>query len=132
VSDREPIQPAASPPRAGPYSLGIRAAGLLFCAGALGTDPTTGTLVPGGIVPQTERALANVSLILDAGGSGMDRVLKTTVFLTDLGDFAAMNEVYARTFPQPYPARTTVQVAGLPLGAQVEIEVVALAGEEGA
>jgi 2-iminobutanoate/2-iminopropanoate deaminase len=95
-------------------------------------DPATGELVDGGVGPQTSRAIANLSAILDAAESSLDRVLKTTVFLVDMADFAAMNEAYAAAFPEPYPARTTVAVRALPREGRVEIECVAVVGEAGA
>lgn len=114
------------------YSQGMAGAGLVYTAGNLGVDPTTGELVIGGAGPQTARAIANLSAILDAAGSSLDRVLKTTVFLVDMADFADMNEAYAAAFPEPYPARTTVAVRALPRDGRVEIECVALAGEAAA
>jgi len=103
--------------------------GLVFTAGSLGLDPTTGQLVSGGAAAQATRAIANLGAILDAAGSSLDRVLKTTVFLVDMADYPAVNEVYREAFPEPYPARTAVAVQALPLGARVEIECVALAAE---
>ena len=114
-----------APKAIGPYSQGIRAGGLLFTAGQVGFDPGTGELVDGGIAEQTRRVLANIRAILEAGGSGLNRVVKTTVFLVDMADFAAMNEVYAQVFGEHRPARSTVAVAALPRGARVEIEAVA-------
>ncbi len=113
------------------YSQGMAGASLVYTAGNLGVDPASGELVPGGAGPQTARAIANLSAILDAAGSSLDRVLKTTVFLVDMTDFAAMNEAYAAALPEPYPARTTVAVRALPRDGRVEIECVALAGEAG-
>ena len=113
-------------PRAiGPYSQATRANGLLFTAGQVGFDPATGELVDGGISEQTERVLANIRAILEAERLDLSTVVKTTVYLVDMADFAAMNGVYSTIFSAPYPARTTVAVAGLPLGARVEIELVA-------
>ncbi len=113
-------------PRAiGPYSQGIRAGGLLFTAGQVGFDPATGELVDGGIAEQTRRVLENIRAILEAGGSSLGQVAKTTVFLVDMADFALMNEVYAQVFGEHRPARSTVAVAALPRGARVEIEAVA-------
>lgn len=123
-----PVDIVATPgaPRAiGPYSQGIRAGGLLFTAGQVGFDPATGELVDGGIAGQTRRVLENIRAILEAGGSGLGRVVKTTVYLVDMADFAAMNEVYAGVFGEHRPARSTVAVAALPRGARVEIEAVA-------
>jgi 2-iminobutanoate/2-iminopropanoate deaminase len=101
---------------------------LVFVSGQLGLDPATGKLVEGGVPAQTEQLLRNMAAILEAGGSGLAHVVKTTVFMLDLGEFAAMNEVYARTVAAPFPARSTFQVAGLPGGAAVEIECIAVRG----
>lgn len=123
-----PIDFVATPdaPRAiGPYSQATRAGGLLFTAGQVGFDPSTGELVDGGIAEQTERVLLNVRAILQAGGLDMANVIKTTVFLVDMADFAAMNSAYARAFGDHRPARSTVAVAALPRGARVEIEAIA-------
>lgn len=119
------IRPAAAPAALGPYNHAVRTGDLLFCAGQIPLDPATGQLVQGDIRAQTERALLNIQAILEAERLTFAHVVKTTVFLTDLADFAAMNEVYARFFTSDFPARTTVQVAALPKGARVEIEVVA-------
>ncbi len=114
-------------PRAiGPYSQATRANGLLFTAGQVGFDPTTGELVDGGISEQTERVLANIRAILEAERLVLSSVVKTTVYLVDMADFAAMNTVYARVFGDHRPARSTVGVAALPRGARVEIAAVAV------
>jgi 2-iminobutanoate/2-iminopropanoate deaminase len=114
-------------PRAiGPYSQATRANGFLFTAGQVGFDPATGELVDGGIGEQTERVLANLAAILRAAGLELSSVVKTTVFLVDMADFARMNEVYAQAFGDHRPARSTVAVAALPRGARVEIEAVAV------
>ena len=118
-----------APAAVGPYSQAVRHGSLVYTAGQVALDPTTGQIVGQTIEEQTDRTLRNLAAVLAAAGSGMDRVLKVTVFMTDLGKFAAMNEVYARHFPSDPPARSAVQVAALPLGAQVEIEAVALATE---
>jgi 2-iminobutanoate/2-iminopropanoate deaminase len=113
-------------PRAiGPYSQGIKANGFLFTAGQVGFDPESGELVDGGIAEQTLRVLQNLRAILRAGGSDLSAVVKTTVFLVDMADFALMNEVYAEIFGDHRPARSTVAVASLPRGARVEIEAIA-------
>jgi 2-iminobutanoate/2-iminopropanoate deaminase len=118
-------------PRAiGPYSQAVVAGGFVFASGQIPIDPATGQFVEGGIVEQTEQVLRNVSNLLEAAGAGLARVVKTTVFLADMNDFAAMNETYARFFGENPPARSTVQAARLPRDARVEIEVVALAGLE--
>jgi 2-iminobutanoate/2-iminopropanoate deaminase len=127
---RSAVQTNAAPAAIGPYSQAIRSGELVFTAGQIGLDPATGELVDG-VVEQADRALRNLTAILDAAGTSPERVIKTTVFLADMGDFAAVNEVYARHFSQPFPARSTVAVAGLPKGAQVEIEAVALVGDAG-
>lgn len=119
------IKPAKSPAAVGPYSHAVRVGDLLFCAGQIPIDPQDGSLVTGDIKAQTERALQNVKAILDDQGLTFANVVKSTVFLTNLADFAAMNEVYARYFTEKFPARSTVQVSGLPKGASVEIEVIA-------
>jgi 2-iminobutanoate/2-iminopropanoate deaminase len=118
-------------PRAiGPYSQGIKAGGLVFTAGQVALDPKSGELVAGGISEQTSRALENLSAILTAAGTDLSQVVKTTVFLVDMADFAAMNEVYGRAFGSHRPARSTVAVAALPRGARVEIEAVATVSGE--
>lgn len=119
------IKPAGSAPAAGPYSHGVRAGNLLFCAGQVAADPATGRLAAGDIRAQTDRVLQNVNIILQDQGLSMANVVKTTVFMTNLAEFAAMNEVYGGHFRKDPPARTTVQVAALPRGASVEIEVIA-------
>jgi 2-iminobutanoate/2-iminopropanoate deaminase len=120
------VESAEAPKAIGPYSQGIIANGFVYTAGQIGTDPKTGALVEGGIVEQTTQALKNIEAVLKASGSAMDDVVKTTVFLSDMNDFAKMNEVYATRFRQPYPARSTVQVARLPRDAKIEIETVAV------
>ena len=109
----------------GPYSQGIRANGFVFASGQIGLDPATGEFVKGGIVEQSRQALLNVKNVLEAAGSGLDKTVKTTVFLKDINDFAAMNAVYSEFFKTDCPARSAVQVAALPKGALVEIEVIA-------
>ena len=124
---RETVSAADAPLAVGPYSHAVRAGHLVYLSGQAPLDPATGKLVEGGVATQTERVFANLSAVLTAAGLTFDHVVKANVYLTDLSDFAAMNEVYAHVFSEPYPARTTVAVAGLPLGAQVEIELVARA-----
>ncbi len=126
--EKEVILAEKAPKPIGPYSAGIRLEHLIFTAGQLGIDRATGELVPGGIEAETRQALKNVQNILEASGSNMDMVLKTTVFMRDLGEFARMNGIYAEFFPQKPPARSTVQVAALPKGGAVEIEAVAVIG----
>lgn len=114
-------------PRAiGPYSQAVRAGNLVFASGQIPIDPATGQFVPGGIAEQTEQVLRNLTAVLEAGGAGMNQVIKTTVFLVDMDDFVAMNEVYGRFFPDDPPARATVQAARLPRDARVEIEAIAV------
>ena len=120
------VETADAPKAIGPYSQAIIANGFVYTAGQVGTDPKTGNLVEGGIVEQTEQALKNIESVLKASGSGLDDVVKTTVFLADMNDFAKMNQVYAKRFKTPFPARSTVQVARLPRDAKVEIEAVAV------
>jgi 2-iminobutanoate/2-iminopropanoate deaminase len=110
----------------GPYSLGIKVGNFVYCSGQAGVDQSTGKMVQGGIEAETRQTLINLGNILEAAGSGLDRVVKTTVFLQDIKEFARMNAVYAEFFKCEPPARSTVQVAALPLGAVVEIEAIAL------
>jgi 2-iminobutanoate/2-iminopropanoate deaminase len=119
------IKPAGSAPAVGPYSHGVRVGELLFCAGQIPVDPATGQLIAGDIRAQTERVLQNVNILLQDQGLTPAHIVKTTVFMTNLAEFAAMNEVYAGHFRKDPPARSTVQVAALPRGANVEIEVIA-------
>jgi 2-iminobutanoate/2-iminopropanoate deaminase len=118
-----------SAPRAlGPYSQAIRAGQFLFVSGQIPIDPATGDLIQGGVADQTSRALQNIGEILKAGGASFTQVVRTTVYLADLGDFAAMNDVYATFFTAPQPARATVQAARLPKDARIEIDVIAFLG----
>jgi 2-iminobutanoate/2-iminopropanoate deaminase len=119
------ISTNTAPAAIGPYSQAIAIDGMVFCSGQIGADPSTGELVEGGVTEQADRVLRNLGAVLDAAGLGYAQVVKSTVFLVDMGDFAAMNEVYRRFFPDPPPARSTIGVAALPKGARVEIEVVA-------
>jgi 2-iminobutanoate/2-iminopropanoate deaminase len=119
------IKPAKSPAALGPYNHAVRVGDLLFCAGQIALDPATGNMVAGDIKVQTERALQNLKSILDDQKLTFANVVKSTVFVTNLADFAGMNEVYGKFFTSDFPARSTVQVAALPKGAIVEIEVVA-------
>ena len=122
------VQTTGAPAAIGPYSQGIVTGGFLFCAGQAALQPATGTLVEGGIEPETEQVMANLSAVLGAAGYAWSDVVKTTVFLVDMADFAAMNAIYGRFVSEPPPARSTVGVAALPKGARVEIEVVARLG----
>ncbi len=122
------VATSAAPSAIGPYSQAIATpGGFVFTSGQIGLDPATGTVVPGGIREQTDRVMKNLKAVLEAAGTDLARVVKTTVFLSDMNDFAAMNEVYSTFFPDNPPARSTVQVARLPRDVRVEIEVVALA-----
>lgn len=124
---KEVIKSDAAPLPIGPYSQAIRAGGLLFLAGQISLDPATGQITAGDIKAQTRRVLQNLAAVLEAAGSSVDRVVKTTVFLKDMNDFGAMNEEYASFFKELPPARSTVQVARLPRDVLVEIECIALA-----
>ena len=119
------IKPAKAAPAVGPYNHAVRVGNLLFCSGQIPLDPATGNLVSGDIKAQAARALENIRAILDDQKLTFANVVKSTVFLTNLGDFAGMNEVYAKYFAADFPARSTIQVAALPKGASVEIEVIA-------
>ena len=123
---RQRVQTDNAPAAIGPYSQAIKAGGFVFVSGQIPIDPKTGEFVSGGITEQTEQVLKNVSAVLEASGSSLDQVVKTTVFLADMKEFSGMNEFYAKFFSGPPPARATVAAAGLPRDARVEIEVVAL------
>ncbi len=125
MSVKKVVKPAKSPPAIGPYNHAVRVGDFLFCAGQIPIDPATGNLVQGDIKLQTERVLQNVKTILQDQNLSFANVVKSTVFLTNLADFAGMNEVYGQHFTADFPARSTVQVAALPKGASVEIEVIA-------
>ncbi|HWI58485.1 MAG TPA: RidA family protein [Bacillota bacterium] len=125
MSKKTVIKPAKAAGAVGPYNHAVRIGDLLFCAGQIPLDPATGNLVTGDIKAQTERALENVKTILEDQKLSFANVVKSTVFMTNLAEFAGMNEVYARYFTGDYPARSTIQVAALPKGALVEIEVIA-------
>jgi len=122
----QPITTSKAPSAIGPYSQGVEAGGFVFVSGQIPIDPSSGDVIASDIGAQTERVLENVAAVLRAAGSSMDAVVKTTVYLVDLADFAAMNSVYARYFPSPSPARATVQAARLPRDARVEIDAIAL------
>lgn len=124
---KEIIQTEHAPQAIGPYSQAVRANGLIFASGQIPTDPQTGQFVSGGIAEQTEQVLKNLQSVLEAAGSGLENVIKTTVFLIDMQEFAAMNEVYGRFFKDQPPARATVEAARLPRDARVEIEAIAVA-----
>ncbi len=122
---RRAVSTSGAPAAIGPYSQAIAVDGLLFTAGQAALDPATGSLVAGGIEAETERVMANLTAVLDAAGCGWGDVLKTTIFLIEMSDFAAVNEIYGRFTSDPPPARSTVGVASLPKGARVEIEAIA-------
>lgn len=124
--EKEVIIAEKAPKAIGPYSVGIRVEHMVYTAGQLGIDRNTGELVPGGVQAETRQALLNLQNILEASGSSLQRVVKTTVFLRDMGDFAAMNAIYAEFFTEKPPARSAIQVAALPKAAAVEIEAVAV------
>mgnify|MGYP001240532803 CR=1 FL=1 len=126
MPDKHHVHTSGAPEAVGPYSQAHASGGLVFPAGQIGLRPATGEFAPGGIQEQTRRVLQNVQAILEEAGTDLAHVVKTTVFLSDMADFKAMNEVYATFFEEPFPARSTVAVAGLPLGALVEIEAVAV------
>jgi 2-iminobutanoate/2-iminopropanoate deaminase len=126
MKDVTAISTDRAPKAIGPYSQAVRANGFLFLSGQVPLDPDTGELVRGTIDEEAARVLRNLGAVLEAAGSGFDKVVRTTVFLVDLADFAAMNAVYARHFGEARPARSTVQVAALPRGARIEIDVIAL------
>ena len=123
--NRDAIATTSAPAAIGPYSQAISTGDFLFCSGQLGLDPASGTLVEGGVEAQAERSCRNLAAVLEAAGSSFADVVKTTIFLVDMADFAAVNAVYARFMPEPPPARSTVAVAALPKGGLVEIEAIA-------
>jgi 2-iminobutanoate/2-iminopropanoate deaminase len=122
---RQAIATPLAPKAIGPYSQAIRAGSLVFVSGQVPIDPATGAIVGDGIAAQTRRVFQNIGEILKAGGASFDHVVRTTVFLADMDDFAAMNEVYATFFAPPFPARATVQVSRLPRDARIEVDVIA-------
>jgi len=122
------VSTGSAPQALGPYSQAIRAGQFLFVSGQVPIDPATGQLVPGSIGDQTGRVLQNIGEILKAGGASFERVVRTTVYLADLGDFSAMNDVYATFFTAPQPARSTIQAARLPRDARIEVDVIAFLG----
>jgi 2-iminobutanoate/2-iminopropanoate deaminase len=126
--ERQVVSTDQAPKAIGPYSQAIRVGDFIFCAGQAGLEPATGVLVKGGIEAETRRVLQNLAAVLEAAGSSMSRVAKTTVFITNIDEFQKMNAVYAEFFPSAPPARSTVQVSRLPKDACVEIELIALAG----
>ena len=122
------ISTTEAPAAIGPYSQAIRAGSTIYCSGQIPLDPETGQIISGGIDKQTRRVLDNITALLKAEGLGFENIVKTTIFLTNLGDFQTVNEIYGSYFKNQPPARSTVQVSALPRGANVEIEVIAVAG----
>ncbi len=127
MSERSVIHTEQAPGAIGPYSQAIKAGGLVFCSGQIALEPETMEVVDGDIATETHRVMKNLQAVVEAAGSSMARVVKTTILLTDLGDFGAVNEVYGAYFPEAPPARACYQVAALPKGVRVEIEAIALA-----
>lgn len=125
MTDRKRIHTDGAPAAIGPYSQAIVSGGFVFTAGQIGLDPGSGEFVEGGVAEQAERALKSLSAVLEAAGSSMKDVVKTTLYLADMGDFVTVNEIYAGYFSEPFPARSAVQAAHLPKGALVEIDAVA-------
>jgi 2-iminobutanoate/2-iminopropanoate deaminase len=123
---RHAVATAGAPAAIGPYSQGIASGQLVFCSGQIGLDPATGSLVEGGVEAQAERALRNIAAVLDAASCSFGDVVKTTLFLADIGDFATVNAIYGRFMPDPPPARSTFAVGALPKGALVEVEAIAV------
>ncbi|MEX2269924.1 MAG: RidA family protein [Vicinamibacterales bacterium] len=128
MSLRQAVATEKAPKAIGPYSQGVRAGSLLFVSGQVPIDPATGALIEGDIAAQTHRVMRNLAAILEAGGATMDHVVRCTVYLADMNDFAAMNEVYGSYFAQPAPARATIQAVRLPKDARIEIDVIAVTG----
>lgn len=123
------IKTDKAPAAIGPYSQAIKAGGFVFCSGQIPLDPVTGEVVAGDITVQTEQVMKNIAAMLEAVGAGFDQIVKTTIFLVDMDDFGAVNQIYGRFFPANKPARSTVAVAGLPRGVRLEIEVIIAAGQ---
>ena len=126
MSHKSVIATSDAPQAIGPYSQAVRTGGWLFLSGQIGLDPASGHVVPGGVSAETERVLQNLQAVLAAAGGTLDHVVRTTIYLVDLGDFATVNEIYARHFRAPWPARVTVGAAALPRGARVEIDAIAV------
>lgn len=125
---KQNIQSRRAPAAVGPYSPAIRVGDLVFCSGQIPIDPATGNLVDGDITAQTEQVMRNLAALCEAAGANLDNVVKTTVYMVDLAEFAKVNEVYGKYFTEPYPARATAQASALPKGARIEIEAIAYLG----
>ena len=125
--NKEPLSSSRIPPAVGPYSQAVRAGEYIFCSGVIGLSPETGKLVEGDFSAEVHQVMDNLSTLLEDCGAGTAAVVNTTVFLTDIADFPVFNDIYAEYFPEAPPARSTVQVAALPLGARIEVEAIALA-----
>lgn len=125
--EKQIVSTTAAPAAIGPYSQAVKAGGMIFASGQIPLDPATGQMVEGGIEPETRRVMENLRAVLTAAGSSFDHVVRSTIYLIDLGEFAKVNEIYGTYFTSEPPARATVQVAALPRGARVEIDVVAIA-----
>ena len=125
TSRKELVATPAAPAAIGPYSQALRSGDLVFCSGQIGIDPATGELVTGGVTVETERVLANLDAVLRAAGCSLADVVRTTIYLVDLSDFALVNKLYGEVFPAPYPSRSTVGVSALPRGARIEIDAIA-------
>lgn len=128
MATKEAIHTDSAPAAVGPYSQAVKAGDLVICSGQIPLDPATGELVTGDIRAQTHQVMKNLQAVLEAAGSGFDKAVRFTIFLTDLGDFGAVNEVYASYLAEPYPARACVQVSALPKGVDVEIDAIGLCG----
>jgi 2-iminobutanoate/2-iminopropanoate deaminase len=124
----KPVSTPQAPAAIGPYSQAVEQQGVVYCSGQIGLDPASGQLVAGGTAVEAERVLENLKAVLAAAGLGFEHVVKVTIYLVDLADFATVNDIYARYVREPYPARATVVVAALPRGARVEIDAIALRG----
>lgn len=125
--DRQAVQTDRAPQAIGPYSQAVRAGSLLFLSGQIGLDPDSGQMAGGDVAAQMRQVLKNIAAVLEAGGSGFDRVVKSTIYLRRMTDFPEVNAIYGEAFQPPYPARATVAAAGLPLDAEVEMDVIAIA-----
>ncbi len=125
MADRKRVHTDGAPAAIGPYSQAIVSGGYVYTAGQIALDPNSGELVRGGVEAQAEQVLDNLRAVLEAAGSSLDDVVKTTMYLADIADFVAVNEVYARYFSEPYPARSAIQAGALPKGARVEIDAIA-------